>query len=313
MSTANGLADWESLPAMPSPNGGFACGVTGGKIVVLGGTNWKEDAKQWLDSIWTFDPKKPKWETRGKLPHPLAYAVTATWEGDLLIAGGTDGSRPRQEVWRIGPSLKLRQAGHLSEAAVLAAGGVLWDKLYILGGCADPAKLEGLRRGGERLDLRSGGLAALSQPGEPAIGLAAGLVLESELFIFGGLRPEPLNSYTNLNAAWALDPARGEWRKLAPYPLLLHGSAAVDLDHHRILIAGGHGGSPPRFSAAAFIYDRRQDSYVKTIDLPFAGIVGLVRAGDSVYVLGGEDNLKHRSAACARVKVAALLDTVPKE
>ena len=86
------------------------------------------------------------------------------------------------------------------------------------------------------------------------------------------------------------------------------------LDNHRILIAGGYGGDSRDFLAVAYIYDTRQDSYTKTMDLPIAGMVGLVRAGDYVYCVGGEDKSpQHRTALCARVKVTELLKAASME
>src|SRR5258706_10547531 len=55
------FAGWETLPPLPAPNGGFACGALAGKIVVLGGANWKDNTKHWLDVIWVFDPASEKW------------------------------------------------------------------------------------------------------------------------------------------------------------------------------------------------------------------------------------------------------------
>ena len=51
----------------------------------------------------------------------------------------------------------------------------------------------------------------------------------------------------------------------------------------------------------------KRDAYAKTMDLPVAALPGLVRAGDFVYSLGGEDRARHRTDECFRVKVAELL------
>jgi len=301
-------AGWDPVPPLPTPNGGFACGVVAGKIVVIGGSNWEGGNKQWLDSIWAFDPESLKWEIHGKLPHPLAYAVTSPWKHGLLIAGGSDGQQPRKEVWHMLPSLKLEKAGELRTDAVLSAGGVLGESLFIVGGCANAAKLDGMHRGGGELDLRTGKITAFESPGEVAFGLAASVALGRELFLFGGARYDPTTEFVSLPDSWAYNAGKASWRSLKPYPLVVHASAAVILDKHHILVAGGYGGDPLDFTAAAFIYDTRRDAYAKTLDLPVAGQVGMVRAGDYVYCLGGEDKSpRHRTAACARVKVDTLV------
>ncbi|MBI3852087.1 MAG: hypothetical protein HY298_17655 [Verrucomicrobia bacterium] len=307
MIASNAFAGWEQLPPLPTPNGGFACGVVDRKIIVVGGTNWKEGTKHWLDVICFFDLASQKWELKGRLPHPLAYAVTAEWNDELIIAGGTDGAQPRKEVWRIKPSLELKRIGELKDDAVVAVGGMVGKDLFIFGGCLDASKLTGFHRSGVRLNLDRGNISALQPPGSVAFGLAASAVVGRELFVFGGVTPDPVNEIANLSAAWAFEAGKDKWRGLHPYPIAVRGVSAVKLDKHRILIAGGYGGQPEGFTAAAFIYDTERDAYTKTIDLPIAALVGLVRAGDSVYSLGGEDRGGHRSDACFSVKVAELL------
>ena len=44
-------AEWERLAPLPESNGGFVSGVVHGEIVIAGGTNWKDDTKQWPDAI----------------------------------------------------------------------------------------------------------------------------------------------------------------------------------------------------------------------------------------------------------------------
>jgi hypothetical protein len=306
MTVVPGFPGWEQLPPLPGPNGGFACGALGNKIVVLGGTNWKDNTKQWLDVIWVFDPASRKWEAHGKLPQPLAYAVTGEWQGDLILAGGTDGGQPRNEVWRLKSSLELDRVGQLQEAVALVVGGTLDDSLFVLGGCADPVKLDGLRKGGERMKLSNGEGSAFPLPGNVAFGLGASVGGGRELFLFGGAMHDPVAQVVNLRAAWAYEAGKDKWRSIRPYPFAVRGASAVRLDEHHILIAGGFGGEPADFMAAAFIYDARRDTYSKTMDLPVAALIGLVRAGDFIYSLGGEDKMKHRTAACFRVKAKEL-------
>jgi hypothetical protein len=307
------VAGWQPIPPLLEANGGFACGVVDKKIVVIGGTNWKDETKHWLDGIWVFDPKSQKWEAHGKLPHPLAYAVAADWNGVLIIAGGTDGKEPRKDVWRIQPSLEPRRIGKLNDDAVIAVGSMVGEDLFLLGGCADPSALTGLHGRGVRLNLGRGDTSPLQPPGSVPFALAASAVVGRELFVFGGVTPAPTNEIANLTDAWALDAGKDKWRSLNPFPIAVRGASAVKLDKHRILIAGGYGGQPEGFTAAAFIYDTKRDAYAKTLDLPVAALVGLVRAGDFVYALGGEDRGKHRTDACFRVKVAELLKVAKGE
>ena len=303
----NLFAGWEPIPPLPEPNGGFACGVVDEKIIVIGGTNWKDETKHWLAGIWVFDTKTQKWEVHGKLPHSLAYAAVAEWKGDFIIAGGTTGTQPRREVWRMDRSLKLMRIGELKEDAVLAAGGLAGNDLFLVGGCAEPSKITGFYGRGVKLNLERDSVSTFQPPGNVAFALAASVVVGREWFVFGGVTTNSVTEIANLNAAWAFDAARNKWRELRPLPIAVRGAAAVRLDSHRILIAGGYGGQPEGFTAAAFIYDTKRDAYAKTMDLPIGALLGVVRAGDYVYALGGEDRGKHRVDACFRVKVAELL------
>jgi N-acetylneuraminic acid mutarotase len=306
------FAGWETLPPFPAPNGGFACGVLAGKIVVLGGTNWKDNTKHWLDVIWVFDPASGRWKSWGRLPHPLAYPVAANWQGDLILAGGTDGTRPRREVWRMNPSLALSRIGELADASAVAVGGVLHDNLIFVGGCTDLGTFEGLRRDAVRFNLRDASVSSLSGPGTVPFCLAASVSAGDQLFIFGGATLDPTKQIVNLNQAWACVAPGMKWRSLRPCPLSLRGASAVQLDQHHLLIAGGYGGQPEDFIAAALIYDTEKDVFARTSVLPTPALVGLVRLGDYVYSLGGEDKMKHRTDACYRAKVRELLSSAKK-
>ena len=307
MTALTSFAAWEPLPNLPVPNGGFVCGQLGGKIVVLGGTTWKDNTKHWLDEIWVFDPNTQKWESRGRLPNPLALGVSGEWKGDLIFAGGTDGQQPRHEVWRMTHSFELKKVGELKKDSALATGGVVENDLIILGGCADVTKLDGLHKGGEKFHLQKASGSDLLAAGNLAFGMAASATIGNELFIFGGVVHDPVTQVANLSDAWAFDLRKNRWRSLRPFPHAVRGPTAVRLDSRRILIAGGYGGAADTFSAAAFVYDTRKDTYARTMDLPIAAVVGLVQAGDFVYCLGGEDKMKHRTDLCFRMRVDKLV------
>jgi hypothetical protein len=94
---------------------------------------------------------------------------------------------------------------------------------------------------------------------------------------------------------------------LQALPVFVRGAAAVVLDKRHILVAGGYGGDPEGFLSGAFIYDREKNAHARTTDLPVPAITALARSGDLVYVLGGEDRMKHRTDACFRIRVRELL------
>lgn len=76
-SSTSAHAVWEKLPPLPAPAAGFMAASVNGKIIIAGGTNWRDGVKRWLDSVWLFDPATGEWQIGPALPHPVAYAAFA--------------------------------------------------------------------------------------------------------------------------------------------------------------------------------------------------------------------------------------------
>lgn len=283
LSTAH--AEWEALPPMPAPNGGFVCGVRNGRIVVQGGTNWADGKKNWLKKIHEFDPARKTWATIGELPWPVAYAVLYQREDGFSFAGGFDGQ-------------KCRLPGH---AGVLAAGGRVGPRLIMAGGTDDPANIAGVSK--ETWMLGKSGTRMADYPGKP-FATAASAVCGGELFVFGGMNYEVQTKLpVNTDAAFAFLPEKNAWRPLMRLSFARRGVSAVALDAKRIYIAGGYAED---FTADAIIYDVRTDSYQAAKALPYAAMVTLVKLDGFVYCLGGEDKKQSRTDKCHRVPVDEL-------
>jgi N-acetylneuraminic acid mutarotase len=300
---------WEELPPLPAPNGGCMAGCVEGKIIVAGGTNWRNDVKQWLDTVWMFDPATRRWSAGPALPHPLAYAAFASDGTRLFIAGGADGRQGRKEVYALDSSMKLSEVGQLPQAAVFAGGGVLGGRLSLFGGTPDPDDWSKITTTLLTVNLEDGKIASPSPVTDlpHGIGIPAMTAAGGSIYSFTGAWLDPAGDVVrNVAAAFAFDGAAGAWRTLAPYPLAARGVFAVTLDDRRIYLAGGHGTDDEGFLATAFIYDVSTNSYSPATPLPIAVATCLVRCGDFVYVLGGEDKKKHRTAACWRLPVSDL-------
>jgi len=297
LSTAH--AQWEQLPPLPEPSGGFVCGHEKGKIVVIGGTNWEGGQKNWLRSRHEYDPAKQKWGTTTALQAPLAYAVSLQ-NGDkqLLHIGGTDGKKPQSDF-------KGRRQVVLSAGGSL--GGVLEGRktpfIVISGGTDDAVNLEGVTSETHSLTSR-GTIKHADYPGKP-FAVAASAVMGDELFVFGGMNYDkaakaPLNS----TEAYAFSPEKNTWRKLKVLDTPNRGLTAVTLDEQHIYLAGGY---TDDFTADAFIYDVKADSYRKAKSLPYAAMVGLVKLDGFVYCMGGEDKKQSRTDKFFRISIAELL------
>jgi N-acetylneuraminic acid mutarotase len=124
-----------------------------------------------------------------------------------------------------------------------------------------------------------------------------------ELFVFAGAKWNPeTDGVMNVTGAYAYSVARNQWRELRPCPAAVRGVTAVPLSESTIYLAGGYG--PDGFTDKAVIYDIVRDSYEEAQPLPYAAQVGLVKAGEFIYCVGGEDRMKHRSDAFHRIRIS---------
>lgn len=297
---------WQELPPLPEPNGGFLCSVVPGGIVVLGGTNWAGGQKNWLTTVHRLDLATLRWSSLEPLPQPLAYALGGVGGSSLIFVGGTTGTAPFQGTVRVAGRKVTSDASHgITIPAVLSAGGQVGDEIICVGGTNDAANVKDFRREAFAWNIQTGQRRTLPPYPGPAFGTAASAVAGDELLVFGGARWDaPTQSVVNLTDAYAFSPRRNAWRRLRPLPSPVRGLAAVPLDAQHLYLAGGYNNDG--FTDEAFIYELAGDRYRPAPRLPHRASVGLVKSGDFVFCLGGEDKMKHRSAAVYRIKVSAL-------
>lgn len=308
-------AEWEELPRLPEPNGGFVCGAAGKKIAIAGGTNWEGGTKNWLRSVHEYDPAAKKWEKAKNLEKPVAYAVAMrrlsfSGKPQLSFVGGSDGKQPLRFITTLaGAKTVMEPAADLPSSLALAAGGTIGLKMIIAGGTDDAANLEGLQRSCHSIDFINGAakVTKLAEfPGKP-FGTAASAVIGSELFIFGGANwDEATKTVLNASEAHAYSVETKAWRKLKPLPFAVRGLTGVAIDDHRICLAGGYKSNPDGFTDEALIYDVKTNSYSSAKKLPYAAMVGLVELNGFVYCLGGEDKMKSRTDKFFRIAAADL-------
>lgn len=307
-------AEWEQLPALPAPNGGFGCGTVGNRIVIVGGTNWEGGTKNWLREIHEFDPDHRRWGKIKSLDDgPVAYAIhlSSTSPAGIRsfgLIGGTNGTKPLRLLWTIdGLKTVARPVPGLPDSVVLSAGGRIGDIVIIAGGTNDAANVPGFRKAVVAVEAKESRWEVRRLPDYPGrpFGIAASAVIGRELFIFGGANwDEATKTVINASEAHAFSVETNAWRKLKPLPFAARGVTAVALDDHRIYLAGGYKSDPEGFTDEALIYDVKADSYQKARPLPYAAMVGLVALDGFVYCLGGEDKMKSRTNKFYRIPIA---------
>jgi len=301
-------AEWERLAPLPEPNGGFIAGVAGEQIVVIGGTNWKEDTKHWLKGIHAYDPKLNSWRETGRLDAPLAYAAVGQDAGTLWFASGSTGTETQRSIWKIDAGFSVTRAWTLDEGIVLAGSALIGPALYVLGGTDDMNHLEHVTNAFRAIDLRDGGTTKLPEYPGPAFMIGASAACGARFFVFGGARWDTAaGDVANFSSAHAFDTATKRWEKLAPFPYAVRGLCAVALDERRILLAGGYKNNAEEFTDAVFVFDTSTGKYTATQPLPYKGMPSLVKLGDWLYCIAGEDRKKHRTDAVFRIQWKELL------
>lgn len=297
---------WQALPPLPEANGGFVSAEVPGALLVVGGTNWIAGEKQWLRTVHRLDLATLRWDSLEPLAQPLAYALGGRSAAGPIFVGGTTGTEAFQGAVRVTGRKVASEAAHgVTVPAVISAGGQIGDELIWAGGTDDAANVKGFRRDAFAWNTHTGVRRTLpSYPG-PAFGTAASAVAGEEVFIFGGARwDESTQAVVNLREAFAFAPRKNTWRRLNPLPSAVRGLAAVTLDNRHVYLGGGY--KDDGFTDQAWIYDVDADRYLPATQLPQTASVGLVKSGEFVYCLGGEDRMKHRSAAVFRIRASAL-------
>lgn len=300
--------DWERLPPLPVGNGGFVAAALGGELVVAGGTTWRGEEKLWLDGIWAYEPARRAWREAGRLPAAVAYP-TSGYDGRVLwFTGGSGGAGAHRTLWRLETAGGGVRATPVGRAAVYAVGGVIGGRLYAVGGTDDQAGIQRTTNQLHATDLATGTVTRLADHPEPAVSNAGATVLGGRLYVFGGgYWDAARQGVFNHASVHAYAVATGRWEKLPPLPHPGRGYTALALDDRRILIAGGYRNDEVEFVRDTWLFEPATGRYKPAAPLPYAGMVGLVQAGEWLYCLGGEDRKKHRTDAVYRIRWRELL------
>src|SRR5690606_14512229 len=101
---------WEELPAIPDKEGyaGMFAGVSNGALIALGGANfpdkmpWEGGVKKWYNNIYILEKNAEAWKlANAKLPDPLAYGVSASYQDKVILVGGSDAQQHHATVYTV--------------------------------------------------------------------------------------------------------------------------------------------------------------------------------------------------------------------
>ena len=299
---------WKQLPSLPDKEGfaGSFAGVSGGALVVAGGTNfpdkkpWDGGTKAWYDTIYSLESPKGEWRVIGKLPRPNGYGVSITTPDGLLIIGGGNATEHFRDVTWIGKAAELPP---LPKPCAFMSGCLLDGVIYIAGGMETPTATTALNTFWS-LDLKQP--AATWQelppcPGKPRI-LSCMAAADGAVHVFSGATlkadtdGKPAREW--LKDAWSFKPASG-WQKLPDLPRVsVAAPSPAPVIDSQILILGGDDGKladfepktkHPGFPRSILAFDLKAQTWSEKGEVPFSLVTtNAVLWNGQLIVPGGE-------------------------
>jgi N-acetylneuraminic acid mutarotase len=251
---------WSELPQIPDPYGyagGFA-GVSNGALLFAGGANfpdggkpWSGSKKVWSDLVFVLEKPDGSWRLAGKLPRPLGYGVSVSFQKRVICIGGSNDERHCAEVFAItykNGELCFDSLPDLPEALANSCGGIVGNVLFIAGGISTPTSTIA-SEAFYSLDLSAKDAHWMKLPTWPGPSrmLSVSGVQNNQFHLFSGVAihkgrdGSPVRKY--LTDAYSFDPRNG-WKRLAdmPRPAVAAASPAYPIKSHSLAVFGGDDG-----------------------------------------------------------------------
>ena len=249
---------WEKLPSIPDSVGfaGSFAGISNGALLVAGGSNFPDGGKPWTgaskvysDRIFVLDKPDGKWKEAGKLPRPLGYGVSVSWNGNLICLGGSNSQGSYADVFiikYINGQIQFDKLPPMPGTLVNASGTLIGDIIYIAGGIKGPDS-----KTTENIfwsfDLSSNPATNKwktlpAWPG-PSRMLSVAGTQEGNFYLFSGVELiDGKRKY--LSDAYCYSAIKG-WKKIAPLPepVAAAPSPATSSGQMHLLVFGGDDGT----------------------------------------------------------------------
>lgn len=335
-SSAEPMLLWQPLPDLPDSRGvaGAYVGVSGGALIVAGGTNfaepvWESD-KTWHDKIYVLSRRnhRHEWHDGGKLPRPLAGGAAVSTPQGLLLIGGCDADRAYADVhllrWDPGSEkVTVEPYPPLPASSCHGQAALVGETVYLVAGqtntelASATAEVWSLdlthRLSKENFKWRQqadlpGGRRALHAV---AVQNFRG---EKALYVMGGRR-EGEGKVEFLTDTWQLDSKTGEWHERAPMPRPAAAAPAIGFGRASIYLLGGDDGSlfdqtetlrdeHPGFPREGLVYDTQTDVWETTGEMPTSQLAtqGVMWDGRMI-VASGETRPRERTPKVWSVRV----------
>jgi solute:Na+ symporter, SSS family len=334
--------NWEELPPIPDKEGfaGMYTGVSGGALLCMGGANfpdrmpWQGGKKVWYDRIYILEKGATSWRLASeKLPRPIAYGVSVTYDNRIILAGGSDATRHYADVLTVvyeNGKILFDTLASLPFPLANMTGALTGAHLFIAGGhsSADALPLNSFLALDLSAERKVQKWASLPPWPGPARMQAVSASLQNKFFLFSGIDLlEKGNGETEriiLKDAYQFTPGeedflKGEWIKLSGMPrgVAAGASPAPTLGSDHILFPGGLDGKTaqhknpatfPGFVTDLLAYHVKSDKWLNFGELPPNSTrvtLPAVKWGQKWVVINGEVGPGKRSSkvfALSRVR-----------
>ena len=276
-SAANLKFKWNELSPIPDPVGfaGSFAGVSHGALLVAGGANfpdggapWTGSVKKWHDKIFVLESPEGSWKEIGKLPSPLGYGVSVSWNNTFILVGGSNEAGHTAAVLAIeykNGKLNLQTLPSLPKPIANLSGALVGDVIYVAGGLDAPDS-KSTSSSFFRLDLSQKGAEQKWQeletwPG-PSRMLSVAGTSGNDFYLFSGTQlVDGKREY--LKDAYKYSPATG-WFKIKdlPHAVVAAPGPAFTTSNGNLLIFGGDDG---KYAATASELKEKHPGFVTEI------------------------------------------------
>ena len=148
--------NWVELPLIPDQEGyaGMFSGVSHDVLICAGGANfpdnrpWEGGAKKWYDHIYFLEGIDNQWNiSEKKLPRPLAYGISVSYEDQVIMVGGSDALQHYADVVvleYIDGEIQINKGLPSLPMPISNMSGALVDGvIYLAGGNSAPTEVAG--------------------------------------------------------------------------------------------------------------------------------------------------------------------------
>ncbi|MBV8160244.1 MAG: protein kinase, partial [Acidimicrobiia bacterium] len=276
---------WAAVANSPTPRQELASAVQGGVIWVLGGLNGNQSTPK----VEGFDPAANSWRAGPELPLPLHHEMAATYQGEIIVAGGWVPQNGVLNAMTSDAVYALRGGTwvalpHLKHARAAGAAAVAGNKLVVFGGQADGK----LVRQTEVWDGRSWSDGPdLPTPRDHLAAASDG----NFVYAVGGRQ---LSADRNVGDVDRYDPSAGSWTRLPDMPTP-RGDLGASVIGGRLVAIGGESATEIFPTVESFDISAQRWSGLPPMLTPRHGITAAT-VGDSVFALDGATIPSHGTA-----------------